>query len=630
MLVKKKLLDIPYRKVSKQLKQDDYCANAVVVNINDEDILNVDFYDINKEVPIFRFFCDGKNHIFYDLENERWHDNTINYAFKAADGYYHHYGFDENVDCLKSDFKTVRDFLGEKAWITHDIGSLIYSWVSYRKREKYEAKQTRKYKRIDSEMGLFGKPPHELKKWLRAKIFKQYVFFSKLIDGKRSGYCTCCHKRFKLPKDIKHKTSGTCPKCGKEVTYFADRYVDSIREKIMVCYTYKLRDGRKTLRFCQAELGYFNHKPIIGFEEDVERVIFKNETYEIYYNKTMYWCGKYWRKAARNSEVYTKAVVYPESLKLFDDKLVGCFKAITEPCRVWRLFYNLRSFPQTEFLLKQGLSRLAEDLPEWWNEGDRSFTDITGLSKQYLPLCRKYNTSFKQVDLIKNAKCWVNSDMFERVLKICKSDYAIDYLVDILRYKQIGSLKSELNYLIKQSNLLGKTTGSQIVTWHRDYLSMCRMLGVDIGRKSVKFPKNLKEAHDRVLKEKHDIEVKKYDMILQERADKLYEGLPQDYIKDGFAVLKPNSRTDFIKEGESLSHCVGRVSTYYTEHITGDKMIFFIRRADDINTPFVTMQLDLRSFAILQIYGFGDKKPNADVIKFARGYVNKIKQLKGA
>ena len=55
-------------------------------------------------------------------------------------------------------------------------------------------------------------------------------------------------------------------------------------------------------------------------------------------------------------------------------------------------------------------------------------------------------------------------------------------------------------------------------------------------------------------------------------------------------------------------------------------MIFFIRKANEISKPFVTMQVDMRICSIIQIYGYGDKPPASEVRKLAQKFVNLLKK----
>ena len=65
---------------------------------------------------------------------------------------------------------------------------------------------------------------------------------------------------------------------------------------------------------------------------------------------------------------------------------------------------------------------------------------------------------------------------------------------------------------------------------------------------------------------------------------------------------------------------------YFKNHLAGTKMIFFVRRAADIQKPYVTMEIDMKRLVINQIYGYGDKRPDVQTIKFANKFLNLLKK----
>ena len=158
---------------------------------------------------------------------------------------------------------------------------------------------------------------------------------------------------------------------------------------------------------------------------------------------------------------------------------------------------------------------------------------------------------------------------------------------------------------------------------YNDYISMSLSLKVDLSRKSVRFPNNIKESHDLILgrfnKVKHEIE----DENFRHATEKLYNGMAE-YRKDCYCIVFPQLRSDFITEGQSLNHCVGS-DTYYKNHIEGTRMVFFVRQITEPDKPYFTMEIDMRELRIRQLYGFGDCSPSSDVRKFANEFLNRLK-----
>lgn len=69
-----------------------------------------------------------------------------------------------------------------------------------------------------------------------------------------------------------------------------------------------------------------------------------------------------------------------------------------------------------------------------------------------------------------------------------------------------------------------------------------------------------------------------------------------------------------MKEGNSLHHCVGS-NSYLDQHIKGQTTIIFIRKKDDIETPFFTMEY--RSKKIVQIQGKYNREEVPDTVQNA-------------
>ena len=84
--------------------------------------------------------------------------------------------------------------------------------------------------------------------------------------------------------------------------------------------------------------------------------------------------------------------------------------------------------------------------------------------------------------------------------------------------------------------------------------------------------------------------------------------------------------TDFYLEGNALNHCVGSQSHYFENHMKGTQMIFFIREVSAPDKPYFTMEADMRSKTILQLYGFGDSSAPKEVRRFAEAFLKTIGQ----
>ena len=85
---------------------------------------------------------------------------------------------------------------------------------------------------------------------------------------------------------------------------------------------------------------------------------------------------------------------------------------------------------------------------------------------------------------------------------------------------------------------------------------------------------------------------------------------PHEYSDDSLTVRLPKSMDEIVQEGAALSHCVGG---YAKRHANGQTTILFLRKAEEPDTPYYTMEID-KAGNIRLCYGYknnraGNPKP---------------------
>ena len=188
---------------------------------------------------------------------------------------------------------------------------------------------------------------------------------------------------------------------------------------------------------------------------------------------------------------------------------------------------------------------------------------------------------------------------------------------------EMMSFKKFLHYFEKQKQRHPKETLYRLAGWYQDYIRMSEGMQVDLSHKSVRWPKDVREAHDRILERYRE----KEDKIWRENLARALEALDQGAIEfrtKDFQIVMPTCRADFIREGQSLDHCVGRAG-YFERHAKGKQMVFFIRKAEAPEVPYFTMEVDMQRIRILQLYGYHDCIAPPEVRKFANQFLRRIK-----
>lgn len=92
---------------------------------------------------------------------------------------------------------------------------------------------------------------------------------------------------------------------------------------------------------------------------------------------------------------------------------------------------------------------------------------------------------------------------------------------------------------------------------------------------------------------------------------------------NGFTIVAPQSAQDLVKEGIQMHHCVG---SYVDRVADGDTLIVFVRRTDDITTPYITCQVS-NNGEIIQYYLAYDRCISSEIDRdFRRAFQNHIRE----
>lgn len=172
------------------------------------------------------------------------------------------------------------------------------------------------------------------------------------------------------------------------------------------------------------------------------------------------------------------------------------------------------------------------------------------------------------------------------------------------------------DYLIKQN-----ATNRQYL----DYVNACNYLGIDMTQPKNLFPKEFRRWHDiradeyRTARALRDAEEKKaYYEKFTAVAEKY---LPLQRVGKGdYLIVIAKSPAELVEEGNALDHCVGRMN-YDQKMAREETLIFFVRKKDAPDVPFVTLEYSLSRKIILQCYGYHDSTPAKEVSTFVNRWL---------
>ena len=266
-----------------------------------------------------------------------------------------------------------------------------------------------------------------------------------------------------------------------------------------------------------------------------------------------------------------------------------------------------RQYPQVEYLLKSGFNHLAT-------------------SKMLLRQMKK-DKHFHKWLVSHKTEATCGYYYIETILEAYKSKIPFDKAQIFLNEKKPFMFDKELKPLkkvIKGEELkrFFDYIRTQKTTYrsYQDYLEACLYLGIDMNLKKNRYPKNFLLLHDIRIDQYHEAQIQA-DKKERNEFNKKYANAIKKYLSisnfegENFLVIIAQSPASLRREGNFLSHCVGK-SGYGQKVIDNKSLIFFVRKKEYPNTPFVTVEYSPEKKQILQSHGEHNSSPNDSVKRF--------------
>lgn len=196
--------------------------------------------------------------------------------------------------------------------------------------------------------------------------------------------------------------------------------------------------------------------------------------------------------------------------------------------------------------------------------------------------------------------------------------------------KEVKSVNRMVNYMKKQ-----KAAPNRLTQIWRDYLRMAKQEGMDTTDDIVRLPKDLKARHVQLVElrnarrdaERLEKEKKKYQ-ALDERIRKHTLEVKRYYWEDDTYMIIPAGRCgELVTEGRTLHHCVGSSDFYMEKMADGKSWILFLRKKENLEKAYYTIEIRLEDDTILQYYSEFNRKPDqATISKVLNKYKRSIKR----
>ena len=512
----------------------------------------------------------------------------------------------------------------------------------------------------------FPAVPREMMDEIETQVLPQFLFYEK-EQNSASVYCTACRRSDVLykhyyidgidvggsdfPDQLKHNEYGKCPLCGHTVQFKCEgRGHKNLESRGNFCI-FLAQNGNLYIHAVKVVIGW---RDIDNPETDVysfrryaflpgESQAWKYKDYSGWYKMTTLneplfnLSGYMWSSSqTEGARLYTcinEAAIDETFLKYQNwDEYVSSYNV--HPIRYLEF---TSKYPQlAEQLCKCGFSFVIGDIV---NNNYFGFRRLLNFRADGVKKCLGFNASemrYWQASLtgkfrtdhtkgaelsayLKAKEAAIGTP--EQLIEVAEK-YGFECLPLIVKLCAMGNitLKKVLNHIEKQS-LAPDAVEIYISEWD-DSLRMMDDLGYP--KDSVlRFPKNLKELHERLIRETND----QADKAKAEKAGRLNKLIDKQekelsalmYSNALYKTVLPTSIQDIVREGKVLDHCV---ASYAERHAKGMLHIFFIRKQWDPETPWYTVEVS-KTGQIKQCYGFKDNvtvPKHKDVVQFEREY----------
>lgn len=490
----------------------------------------------------------------------------------------------------------------------------IVEWQKKCREEKIARQEERQQIPWDEDMKLIGPVSQAFRRWMTKEAVKEwFIFYESTRGGAKEGYCTHCQKKVPLKIKPKHNMDGICPKCKKRITYKVAGRIGSTETMWHTGRMMECIEGGLVERFFDEKHFYHQKKgymnPSIVFNES-KRILYFDDgrikiyEYELYKNKKLRWVEKKDYHPGTTFYRYRNIMQYERNLKKIKKK--------TERSSYWQwekkpdialgdyLYYE-RKRPAVELTAKVGLYRIAKEIMDndWRYDQyiDAKGTDLQTVLKLDKARIKRLKAMDGNVDMVR----WLQ---LEKMADTIWPDEMIKDLSELDTYRQsnvFGFLKPPLNYpklwrYAKRQQMISGLTFSAVIREWDDYISMAGTMKMDISKEQIWKPKNIKEAHDNLIKLREQDGAEKLAKNLRKKWPKVEENLKAlkkfEYKEKDFCIVAPEKMEDIVWEGILLSHCIHTCDFYFERITNKETYLFFLRRTSREDSPWYTLEVE--------------------------------------
>lgn len=489
----------------------------------------------------------------------------------------------------------------------------------------------KKYAKIDEQMARFAAEPDGLRDFAE-KIRPKYLFYS--YKAKRA-YCSACGESFEPTKGLKHNDMTVCPRCGATLKAKHESRIGKLNDIIWTVWAQNDGDDL-LLHYYRTITDYSNdfRHPCVETSEQFRTLI------DDKYHDFMWWHPQSrdgrkqperWMKYAKRGiwwNSYSSNKWQPWAPYVFGDLNEAVKKSRLKYCPLdgllkytglnddgtidgWSIDRWLSSYikvPQIELLFKVGFKRLTYEAAGNGIEVNTSATNIKDAlgitNRQVKQLLKLKDPTASEYRMIRDFDCSAEE---ARWLAKTGEKNGIGWIMkDLVKY---APLSRYIEYF-------GNNNLEDVRSYH-DYIKWIVALNYDL--KEWLFPKDFQQAHDRLM----EIYYIEQDKSKNEQIALVADASDLDFQYNGLFVRPAMSAEELRNEGQTLHHCV---ATYADRMARGETLIMFVRRENEPDTPFYTMEV--KNNEIVQLRGSHNCAPTPEVAEFREEFEKMLKAPK--
>ncbi len=178
-------------------------------------------------------------------------------------------------------------------------------------------------------------------------------------------------------------------------------------------------------------------------------------------------------------------------------------------------------------------------------------------------------------------------------------------------------------------------------THYNDYIVALQYLNIDITDTKNVFPIDFeywsRVRMDQYASKKAEDDAKKFKEITRKirKVAKKYSSLA--FTGKEYVVIISDSKQSLIDEGRVLEHCVGTMN-YDQKILREESLIFFVRKANEVDKPYVTIEFSVKNGTICQSHAHNNLQPDEETNRFiqdewkpfANKALNRLKRAQAA